>query len=122
MVTKKFWRQGEPYVWATSLALSLILFMTFLLFYVVLANGIAVFWPKEVTLATLSNGGYLLGEIIQDEKNPTTGKKGCNSRSATVISMVLILSGSMRRVSVISACPRMSMSWSDRSMVIFTAP
>ena len=75
MVTKKFWRQGEPFVWATSLALSLILFMTFLLFYVVLANGIAVFWPKEVTLATLSNGGYLLGEIIQDEKNPTTGKK-----------------------------------------------
>ena len=38
MVTKKFWRQGEPFVWATSLALSLILFMTFLLFYVVLVG------------------------------------------------------------------------------------
>jgi phosphate transport system permease protein len=75
MVTKKFWRQGEPFVWATSLALSLILFMTFLLFYVVLANGIMVFWPKKVTLATLTDGGYLLGEIIKEEKNPATGKK-----------------------------------------------
>jgi phosphate transport system permease protein len=75
MVTKKFWRQGEPYVWATSLALSLILFMTFFLFYVVLANGIMVFWPQKVTLATLTDGGYLLGEIIQEEKNPATGKK-----------------------------------------------
>lgn len=75
MVTKKFWRQGEPYVWATSLALSLILFLVSLLFYVVIANGIMVFWPKKVTLATLTDGGYLLGEEIQEEKNPATGGK-----------------------------------------------
>ncbi len=75
MVTKKFWRQGEPYVWATSLALSLIIFLVSLLFYVVIANGIMVFWPKKVTLATLTDGGYLLGEIIQEEKNPATGGK-----------------------------------------------
>lgn len=75
MVTKKFWRQGEPFVWATSLALSLILFLVFILFYVVLANGIMVFWPKKVTLATLTDGGYVLGEIVQEEINPGTGKK-----------------------------------------------
>ncbi len=75
MVEKKFWRQGEPFVWATGLALSLILFLVCILLYVVLANGIMVFWPKKVTLATLTDGGYVLGEIVQDEINPGTGKK-----------------------------------------------
>ncbi len=74
-MTKKFWRQGEPFVWATGLALSLILFLTLLLFYVVMANGLAVFWPKKVALATLSDGQYLLGEIVQEEIIPTTGHK-----------------------------------------------
>jgi phosphate transport system permease protein len=74
MVTKKFWRQGEPFVWGTGLALSLVLSLTFMLLYVVIANGIMVFWPKKVTLATLHDGGHLLGEIVQDEKNPGTGK------------------------------------------------
>ncbi|MFH2122101.1 MAG: phosphate ABC transporter permease PstA [Pseudomonadota bacterium] len=79
MVTKKsankFWRQGEPFVWGTALALTMVLFMTLLLFYVVLANGITVFWPKKVTLATLTDGGFALGVIVKDEKNPVTGKK-----------------------------------------------
>jgi phosphate transport system permease protein len=74
-MTKKFWRQGEPFVWATGLALSLILFLTLLLFYVVMANGLAVFWPKKVALATLSDGRHLLGEIVQEESIPITGKK-----------------------------------------------
>lgn len=74
-MTKKFWRQGEPFVWATGLALSLILFLTLLLFYVVLVNGLTVFWPKKVALATLSDGRYLLGEIVQEEIIPHTEKK-----------------------------------------------
>lgn len=74
-MTKKFWRQGEPFVWATGLALSLILFLTLLLFYVVMANGLAVFWPKRVALATLSDGQHLLGEIVQEETIPGTEKK-----------------------------------------------
>ena len=74
-MTKKFWRQGEPFVWATGLALSLILFLTLLLFYVVLANGLTVFWPKQVALATLVDGRHLLGEIVQEEVIPHTEKK-----------------------------------------------
>jgi phosphate transport system permease protein len=74
-MTKKFWRQGEPFVWATGLALSLILFLTLLLFYVVTANGLAVFWPKKVALATLNDGRFLLGEIVQEETIPHTEKK-----------------------------------------------
>jgi phosphate transport system permease protein len=74
-MTKKFWRQGEPFVWATGLALSLILFLTLLLFYVVMANGLTVFWPKKVALATLKDGRSLLGEIVQEETIPHTGNK-----------------------------------------------
>ncbi|MFA6283024.1 MAG: phosphate ABC transporter permease PstA [Desulfurivibrionaceae bacterium] len=74
-MTKKFWRQGEPFVWATGLALSLILFLTLLLFYVVMANGITVFWPKKVALATLKDGQSLLGEIVQEESIPHTSNK-----------------------------------------------
>ena len=74
-MTKKFWRQGEPFVWATGLAISLILFLTLLLSYVVLANGLAVFWPKKVALATLSDGQSLLGEIVQEESIPGTDNK-----------------------------------------------
>lgn len=73
--SRKFWRQGEPFVWATGLALSLILFLTMLLFYVVLVNGLTVFWPKKVALATLRDGRQLLGEIVQEETIPSTGKK-----------------------------------------------
>ena len=74
-MSKKFWRQGEPFVWATGLALSLILFLTLLLFYVVMANGLTVFWPKKVALATLSDGQHLLGEIVQEETIPGGEKK-----------------------------------------------
>ncbi|OGR04836.1 MAG: phosphate ABC transporter, permease protein PstA [Deltaproteobacteria bacterium RIFOXYD12_FULL_53_23] len=74
-MSKKFWRQGEPFVWATGLALSLILFLTLLLIYVVTANGISVFWPKPVALATLSDGQRLIGEIVQEETIPGTENK-----------------------------------------------
>ncbi len=69
-MSKKFWQQGEPFVWATGLALSLILFLTMLLLYVVIANGLMVFWPKQVALATLSAGRQLLGEILREELIP----------------------------------------------------
>jgi phosphate transport system permease protein len=74
-VNQKFWRQGEPFVWGTGLALSLVLSLTFMLLYVVVANGIMVFWPKEVSLLSLTNGSQLLGEQIQKETNPVTDKE-----------------------------------------------
>jgi len=74
MANIKFWRQGEPYVWGTGLALSLVLTLTFTLLYVVISNGILVFWPKQVTLATLHDGRHMLGELVQEENNPSTGK------------------------------------------------
>jgi len=67
---KKFWRQGEPFVWATGLSLTLVLLMTGLLLYVVLCNGIGVFWPKSVAMAPLNKGGMVMGEIFKHENGP----------------------------------------------------
>ncbi|MGV1098378.1 phosphate ABC transporter permease PstA [Thiovibrio sp. JS02] len=75
MLKQKFWRQGEPFVWATGLALSLILFLTLVLMYVVVANGIAVFWPREVRLATLKDGSRIMGEIVREEQIPGSDGK-----------------------------------------------
>ena len=42
---KRFWKQGEPLVWATGGALSFVLLSTLLLIGVVMYNGLGVFWP-----------------------------------------------------------------------------
>jgi len=66
---KKFLRRGEPFVWATGMALSVIITMTALLLYVVIANGIAVFWPQDLVQITLNDGRIALGEITRREKD-----------------------------------------------------
>ncbi len=70
MMKAKFWRQGEPYVWATGMALALVLFLTITLLSVVIANGAAIFWPQPVALAELTDGSRVLGEISQQQKRP----------------------------------------------------
>jgi len=64
---KKFLRRGEPFVWATGLTLSIIVTMTALLLYVVIANGIGVFWPQRLARISLNDGRVALGEITREE-------------------------------------------------------
>lgn len=66
---KKFVRRGEPFVWATGMTLSVIISMTALLLYVVIANGVGVFWPQELVRLTLNDGRVVLGEITKAEKD-----------------------------------------------------
>lgn len=73
-MTSGFWKKGEPFVWATGLALSLVLLLTLLLLYVVIINGATVFWPSRVALVELNNGGRLIGEIKQVNQEKQTGK------------------------------------------------
>jgi len=67
---RTFWQRGEPFVWASGAALTLILLSAAILFSVVLANGLAAFWPDKLALAELKDGTKLLGEIQQQEKLP----------------------------------------------------
>ena len=66
-MTKKFWRRGEPFVWATGLTLSIIVSMTALLLTVVVINGIGVFWPQRLVELTMNDGGRQIGELTQEE-------------------------------------------------------
>jgi phosphate transport system permease protein len=72
-VEGKFWRRGEPYVWATGLSLTLVLLLTLLLLYVVIANGITMFWPREVVRIETTDGNLILGEITREDRDPISG-------------------------------------------------
>lgn len=67
---KKFWRRGEPFVWATGLTLSVIICITALLLSVIITNGIGVFWPKQLLQVTLNDGQIQLGELTKEELDP----------------------------------------------------
>lgn len=73
--TKKYWREGEPFVWGTAVALTLTLLMAATLIVVVLVNGLGVFWPSPVALATLKDGGAVMGNILQEEADPEGGER-----------------------------------------------
>ena len=68
----RFWRQGEPLVWATGEALALTLLLTFALLGVVLWNGLGVFWPHAVAQVEMADGQKILGEKLQTQSNPDT--------------------------------------------------
>ena len=66
----RFWRRGEPLVWATAAALAGILSLVFTLLAVVMVNGLGVFWPARVAEVTLTDGNKLLGQMVRSEVNP----------------------------------------------------
>ncbi len=65
-----FWKRGEPQVWVTGAALSIVLLMTLTLIGVVMVNGLGFFWPADTALVTLKDGEKLLGEITDHERSP----------------------------------------------------
>ncbi len=62
-----FYTRGEPFIWATGASLALVLAMTFLLIWVVLRNGLGVFWPATLELVELRDGSVLLGERVRED-------------------------------------------------------
>jgi phosphate transport system permease protein len=69
---KSFWGQGEPFVWATGAAVAFTLAVTIMLLWVVLSNGLGVFWPRALASIQLADGRTLLGEYVEDERDPRT--------------------------------------------------
>jgi phosphate transport system permease protein len=70
---KRFWRQGEPFVWATGAALSAVLLATLLLVAVVMVNGLGVFWPAAIVELRLDDGAVVAGRWMRTDVNPDTG-------------------------------------------------
>lgn len=69
---KKYWRIGEPCVWATASCLAATLLIAATLLVVIMINGLGVFWPSSLIQANLKDGSSLLGEVVQKEKVPNT--------------------------------------------------
>lgn len=72
---------GEPFVWFTGMGLSLGLLMVLGLLWVIISNGIVVFWPQKVGLyelsanseARLNDSNVLAGELRQVQKKSVQG-------------------------------------------------
>ncbi len=79
---KRFWKQGEPLVWATGGALSFVLLSTLLLVGIVLYNGLGVFWPSRVAEIALTDGSRLFGQETQTETHPDTGSISVQFKTA----------------------------------------
>jgi phosphate transport system permease protein len=60
-------------VWATGGALAFTLALTIVLLLVVVCNGLGVFWPSAIQQLALQDGTQLLGEIVEDDKQPSKG-------------------------------------------------
>ena len=75
---------GEPYVWFTAMGLTVGLAMVALLLGMILVNGLKVFWPKRVELATLKEGStaglkggnQILGELAKRQEKRSVGGRG----------------------------------------------
>lgn len=67
---RSFWRDGEPFVWATGGALTITLLTTAILLLVVMVNGLGSLWPRDLALATLKDGSKVLGVITQTQAMP----------------------------------------------------
>lgn len=62
---KRFWRAGEPFIWASGGALALTLLTTIALVAVLLVNGFGAFWPARMARLTLHDGTCVLGPVRQ---------------------------------------------------------
>ncbi len=64
----KFWKNGDPYVWLTGVALMFSLLMIAGLIGLIMVKGLGFFWPTGVTEFELSNGTKVMGEVTAREQ------------------------------------------------------
>lgn len=72
--SRGFWARGEPYVWCSGTALAMTLILMVMLLWIVLVNGLGVFWPTAVAQIQLKDGKTVVGEYRQDSLNPDTNE------------------------------------------------
>lgn len=67
---KRFWKNGDPWIWLTGGALAISLVMVVLLVALVLWNGFGFFWAKDLIRWKLVDGAVVLGEQVDREIIP----------------------------------------------------
>ena len=64
----KLFKNGDPFVWLTGVALMFSLLMIAGLLWLIMAKGLGFFWPSEVSEFDLKNGTKIMGEITAHEE------------------------------------------------------
>lgn len=73
---------GEMYVWLCSMGLAAGILMVFGLLWIIVANGVEVFWPRAVYEITLKEGHEVAGQkvlaatIVEDREKKVVGEGG----------------------------------------------
>ena len=72
---------GEPMVWLSAMGLGIGLLMVATLLWVIVVNGVGVFWPKRIEVFTLSVDGkeeVIAGELVKEQFKASSvqGKQG----------------------------------------------
>src|SRR5262245_43559723 len=68
-------RTGRALTWLCGGALALNLLLILGLLVLLAYNGAGTFWPKPLTLLTLSDGSKVLGQIERRESTPDGGRR-----------------------------------------------
>jgi len=71
---KRFWKDGDPWIWLTGGALAACLIFVVGLVFLITINGMGFFWPQEVLRLKLSDGTGVMGSIVQTEPIPHAPK------------------------------------------------
>jgi len=69
----QFWAQGEPMVWVSGGALAAVLLAALTMLFVVLSNGLSVFWPSRVERVQLADRTAFLGLRLDSHIDPQRG-------------------------------------------------
>ncbi len=71
---KRFWKDGDPWIWLTGGALAACLIFVAGLVALIAFSGLGFFWPAPVERLKLKDGSVLLGSVVQSERNPNLPK------------------------------------------------
>ncbi|HLY11163.1 MAG TPA: phosphate ABC transporter, permease protein PstA, partial [Planctomycetota bacterium] len=73
---KRFWKDGDPWIWLTGGTLAVCLIFVAGLVFLITVSGMGIFWPQEILRFTLADGKTVLGSIAQSEPMPKSAKPG----------------------------------------------
>jgi phosphate transport system permease protein len=71
---KRFWKDGDPWIWLTGGALAACLILVAGLVLLILWSGLGFFWPEEVVRLRQADGTAVLGSIMMREEIPHSAK------------------------------------------------
>jgi phosphate transport system permease protein len=81
---KRFWKDGDPWIWLTGGALAVCILLVAGLVLLILVNGLGFFWPETIVRLKRADGTTILGSIAQREEIPSAPKTADGRKPARV--------------------------------------